>query len=207
MFVAIIGMTGVGKTFWSKKLEKNGWYRFCCDDYIEQRLAQILVPLGYSGTADVAKWMGQPYESQHAQSSRQYLQLEEESIREVARLARDAQKNPCNFVVDTTGSIVYVASQLLDMFRSSFRIVYLAASEGFKDELLRRYIAHPKPVVWGDSYQPKPGEKPKDALARCYAHLLAYRSKRYAALAHVTIPHTQHQREDFDLLSFLNSRV
>src|SRR4029077_4464676 len=36
--LALIGMSGTGKTFWSKRLAEAGRSAFCCDDRIEQRL-------------------------------------------------------------------------------------------------------------------------------------------------------------------------
>ena len=36
--LALIGMSGVGKSFWSKRLVNNGFRRFSCDDLIAERL-------------------------------------------------------------------------------------------------------------------------------------------------------------------------
>jgi len=30
--LALVGMSGAGKTFWTKKLAAEGWTAICCDD-------------------------------------------------------------------------------------------------------------------------------------------------------------------------------
>ena len=47
--LALVGMSGSGKTFWTKKLAAAGWRSVCCDDLIEQRLAQRLAAGGLHG--------------------------------------------------------------------------------------------------------------------------------------------------------------
>ena len=42
MRLALIGMSGSGKTFWTKKLSEKGAPAIFCDDQIEQRLAPRL---------------------------------------------------------------------------------------------------------------------------------------------------------------------
>ena len=66
-------MSGSGKSYWSKKLQAKGFKRFCCDDLIEKKLENELKKLGYSGIQDVAKWMGQPFDTQYLRSSKEYL--------------------------------------------------------------------------------------------------------------------------------------
>ena len=43
MKISIVGMSGSGKTYWSKKLESEGFKRFCCDDLIEEKLEKIFI--------------------------------------------------------------------------------------------------------------------------------------------------------------------
>ena len=71
MKLSIIGMSGSGKSYWSKKLqEEKGFKRFCCDDIIEQKLSHELKKFGYSGLHDVGKWMGQPFDPQYVKRSK-----------------------------------------------------------------------------------------------------------------------------------------
>ncbi|MEK7623365.1 MAG: hypothetical protein AAB408_01700 [Patescibacteria group bacterium] len=64
LVLTLIGMSNVGKSFWSQKLADVGFSRYCCDDLIETKLAPQLLAQGYKGIADVAAWLGLPYEPQ-----------------------------------------------------------------------------------------------------------------------------------------------
>jgi hypothetical protein len=66
-------------------------------------------------------------------------------------------------------------------------IVHLAASAEEQLLLIERYLNDPKPVLWRGAFQPKPGEKPRDTVARCYPALIAARRQSYEALAHCTL--------------------
>ena len=58
--LALIGMSGAGKTFWTKKLAASRYPAVTCDDRIEQKLAPRLAAGGYAGINGVAAWMGWP---------------------------------------------------------------------------------------------------------------------------------------------------
>src|SRR5690606_10661713 len=75
--------------------------------------------------------------------------------------------------------------------------------EARQSAMLRRYLGEPKPVVWGDAFAPAPGERPEDALSRCYGALLAWRDARYAALAHVVIDGAALEASDPGVEGFL----
>ncbi|MDA2921939.1 hypothetical protein MYX07_01595 [Patescibacteria group bacterium AH-259-L07] len=80
MILSLTGMSGSGKTYWSQKLTDHGFSRICCDDLIEEKLAPELVKLGYSGIADVAAWLGQPYEPKFKENEAQYLKFEKQIL-------------------------------------------------------------------------------------------------------------------------------
>src|SRR6202048_1263016 len=71
--LAFIGMSGSGKTFWSRKLVAAGWGAVSCDDLIEQRLAPRLAAGGFAGINGVATWMGWPDSVTYAQREAEYL--------------------------------------------------------------------------------------------------------------------------------------
>src|SRR5258708_4675141 len=84
MKISLIGMSGSGKTYWSKKLEKKGFKRYCCDDLIEKRLHDELKRLGYAGgITEIAQWMGQPFQENYTQASKKYITFEDEVMREI----------------------------------------------------------------------------------------------------------------------------
>ena len=184
--IALIGMSGAGKTFWTRRLAAAGYPTVCCDDRIEERLAPRLASGGFSGINGVAAWMGWPNSPSYADREVQYLAEEIASLDEVlTSLVRFPHQS---LILDTTGSVIYSGNHLLLRLRKWMTVVYLAASPDEQQLLIHRYLNDPKPVLWRGAFQPKPGEKPCDTVARCYPVLVASRRQSYEALAHVTLP-------------------
>jgi hypothetical protein len=184
--LALIGMSGAGKSYWTKRLASLGFPAISCDDQIEARLASILHAGGFSGINGVAAWMGWPDRSTYAEREAQYLAEETATLGEVLT---GLEKNPSSeLILDTTGSVIYCGNHLLHRLRCQMAIVYLAASADEQQLLIRRYLEDPKPVLWRGAFQPKPGETPRDTVARCYPALIAERRQSYEALAHCTVP-------------------
>lgn len=115
MKLSLIGMSGSGKSYWSKKLqEQKGFKRFCSDDLIEKKLSSELKKFGYSGLHDVAKWLGQPFNLQNEERSRKYLYFEKEAMREILKAIEHSNNYNENIVVDTTGSVIYTEKWILE---------------------------------------------------------------------------------------------
>jgi hypothetical protein len=106
-------------------------------------------------------------------------------------------------VLDTTGSVIYIGNNLLMRLRRQMTIVYLAASAEEQQLLIERYLSDPKPVLWRGAFQPKPGEKPRETVARCYPALLAARRQSYEALAHCTLQVAALRNGALDATAFL----
>ena len=184
--LALIGMSGAGKSYWTKRLAAAGFPAISCDDQIEARLASVLQAGGFSGIHGVAAWMGWPDRSTYAEREAQYLAEETATLDEVLT---GLEKNPHNeLILDTTGSVIHCGNHLLRRLRRHMAIVYLAASADEQQLLIRRYLEDPKPVLWRGAFQPGPGEKPEETVARCYPALIAARRQSYEALAHCTVP-------------------
>ena len=183
--LALIGMSGAGKTFWSRLLASAGHPAVSCDDKIEERLASRLRAGGYSGINGVAAWMGWPDSPNYAERESQYLSDEIAVLEEVlANLSRAPEKS---LVLDTTGSVIYTGNHHLMRLRKLMTVVHLAASPQEQQLLIERYLNDPKPVLWRGAFQPRDGETPRQTVARCYPNLIAARRQSYAALAHCTI--------------------
>lgn len=184
--LALVGMSNVGKSHWSARLRDDCEFRvYGCDDEIEARLGPELQALGYEGgIADVARWMGQPYDPQFQAAQAEYVRLEAE----VTRQALESSVPGTNTVIDTTGSVVHLEASLRETLSAQTTVVYLQATPDMQAEMFRRYIEQPKPVVWGDIYRPEAGEDNSAALRRLYPDLLMCRSALYQQMAHVTIP-------------------
>lgn len=184
--LALIGMSGAGKSYWTKHLASVGFPSISCDDQIEARLASVLQAGGFSGINGVAAWMGWPDRATYAEREAQYLAEETATLDDVLT---GLERNPHDeLILDTTGSVIYCGNHLLHRLRRQMAIVYLAASADEQQLLIRRYLEDPKPVLWRGAFQPKPGETPRDTVARCYPALIAARRQSYEALAHCTVP-------------------
>src|ERR1700675_856786 len=140
--LALVGMSGSGKSFWAKELAAAGWTSVCCDDLIEERLAPRLAAGGYSGINGVAAWMGWPNSMTYVQREAEYLaeeigvmdeflsNLEKETSgleKEMGGLEKGLSGTP--IVLDTTGSVIYAQNNILMRLRRQMTVVHLANSE------------------------------------------------------------------------------
>ena len=182
---ALIGMSGAGKSHWTKNLAARGCSTVCCDDEIESRLAPVLQSRGYAGINGVAAWMGWPDSPTYPEREGQYLA---EEIATLDQVLSDLEANPRReLILDTTGSVIYTGNNILFRLRRQMIIVYIAASSGEQQLLIERYLQDPKPVLWRGAFRPRSGETPHDTVARCYPALITARRQSYEALAHLTL--------------------
>jgi shikimate kinase len=191
--LALVGMSGSGKSFWAKKLAATGWRSVCCDDLIEQRLAPRLAAGGHSGINGVAAWMGWPNSVTYMQREAEYLAAEigvmDEFLNNLGKdgsgLEKDSSGTP--IVLDTTGSVIYAQNDILRRLRRQMTVVHLANTEKEQRMLVERYLNDPKPVLWRGTFHVKDQETPRETVARCYPLLIAARSKSYETLAHCSV--------------------
>jgi shikimate kinase len=199
--LALIGMSGAGKTFWSKRLAQDGYPSVSCDDRIEQRLRPRLQREGEAGISGVASWMGWPDSPSYAQREAEYLAEEVGVLDEVlSDLERDRARQ---LILDTTGSVIYTGTNLSLRLRRQMTVVYLAATPEEQQLLIERYLNNPKPVLWRGAFQPKPGETSHDTVARCYPRLIAARRQSYETLAHCTVTIAELHEATPDAAGFL----
>jgi hypothetical protein len=140
---------------------------------------------GYAGINGVAAWMGWPDSATYTERESEYLA---EEIHTLDEILTELEKQPeRSLVLDTTGSVIYTGNNLLMRLRRQMTVVHLAASAEELQLLIERYLNDPKPVLWRGAFQPKPGETPRETVARCYPALIAARRQSYEALAHCTL--------------------
>ena len=191
--LALVGMSGSGKSFWAKKLAAAGWTSVCCDDLIEERLAPRLAAGGYSGINGVAAWMGWPNSMTYVQREAEYLAEEigvmDEFLnnleKETSGLEKGLSGTP--IVLDTTGSVIYAQNNILMRLRRQMTVVHLANTDDKQRMLVERYLNDPKPVLWRGTFHVKDQETPRETVARCYPLLIASRRKSYETLAHCAV--------------------
>src|ERR1700681_2111775 len=156
--LALVGMSGSGKSFWTKKLAAAGWRSVCCDDLIEQRLAPRLAAGGYAGINGVAAWMGWPNSATYAQREAEYLAEEIGVMDEfLNNLEKDLSGTP--IVLDTTGSVIYAQNNILMRLRRQMIVVHLANSEKEQRMLVERYLMDRKQVCCAERFKLKDTER------------------------------------------------
>ncbi len=203
MNIALIGMSGTGKSYWSQKLADAGFRRFGCDNIIAQRLI-VEAGLPADEPFNMGEWMGMPYEEKYTGRAQNYLEHEIHVMHEVLSSLNAPAPEP-HTVIDTTGSVIYTSPAILTELRRQTRVVYLAITPAVHETMLQAYLSNPAPVLWGDLYQPLPGEEPQATFTRCYPQLLAYREKLYREISHVVIPYEIHHNPDLTVEEFLKN--
>jgi shikimate kinase len=199
--LCLVGMSGVGKSFWAKRLAERGFVRHDCDGDIGAQLSALVTPAaGEEPVHALGRWMGMPWTDGYAAREARYLELEAQVTRAALDRAR-ATDGP--HVVDCTGSVIYLDDELLTQLKRACRVAYLRTPDARRDAMLRRYLQEPKPVVWGRSFVARAGETPEQALPRCYAELLSFRDERYRALADVVLDGGDLEANDPGLDGFL----
>lgn len=202
MKISLIGMSGSGKSHWSRKFEAEGFRRFCVDDLIEEKLEKELKKLGYSGINDVARWMGQPYDIQYPQTSERYLTFEKEIMRSILSSLENHHPDE-NIIIDTTGSVIYTGEDVLQNLSRLTKIIYLQTPDSVIEKMYQLYIQDPKPVIWGNIFHKKPEESNLDALNRNYPVLLQSRAEQYGKIAHVTLDYHVLRNDSAVITTFL----
>ena len=213
MIISIIGMSGSGKTHWSKKLKDQGFSYIGCDDLIEDKLCPELSNLGYKGVNDVAKWLGQPHEPQFKQNQDKFIQFETEVMQEILWQIKNnsfghrvsKNKKTKNIVVDTTGSLIYTSHEVCYNLQQHTIVVHLKVSQSIHKFMLQQYIGDPKPVVWGNNFIKKNNETNECALRRCYPELLQYRDNLYEKYARITLDAGELRSSNFTIDDFLKA--
>ncbi len=186
LVLSLIGMSNIGKTYWSKELQSMGFRHFNCDDLIETNLAPVLKEFGFLGLEGVSRWMGQPYEEKFAINQQKYLSLEKKAMESIFnQIGNDMVQNT---VIDTTGSVIHADKSICAKLRQCSLVIYIEASEDIKEAMFDHYISEPKPVIFEDIFEQKEDETASQSLERCYWKLLNSRSNLYTEYADVVIP-------------------
>jgi len=195
-------MSGVGKSFWSKKMESRGYRRYSCDDLIAERLC-IKLDKKVKSTKNLAKWMGDPFSKGYPEAEELYLEQENIVVTLICdELEYNTPKNE-PIVVDTTGSLVYIDKVILERLSNLTRIVHLNLPNAKYNELIEAYILDPKPIIWRGKYLPIEGENHEKAFNRCFAELLAYRNKLYSSISDCVMDYSFHHSPRTDVLELL----
>jgi shikimate kinase len=194
MRLSLIGMSGTGKSHWARKFAEAGFEVIGCDDLIAERLNAQGLLIGRS-LAEVGQWLGFPDEAGYQERSEQYLAAEQAVMADITRRLAHSP-DPARCVIDTTGSLIYMPTEILNALRQTTRVVYLDIRPDVREAMLRRYLDQPPPVLWHGLFDQKPGETRQQAFERCYPRLLTERARLYRLACHVVIPYARHHAPD-----------
>jgi shikimate kinase len=203
MRLSLIGMSGSGKSYWTKKLSEHGFHAFHCDDLIEHRLSGELMEID-GAMRSVGEWMGFPFDAGYRERESKYLSFEKKVLVEVFdSFKRRKTSSNGNFIIDTTGSVIYTGEQILDRLSRLTTVVHLETPEKIQEKMLGAYLNNRRPVLWKEHFAKNPGENDPDAIARCYPVLMATRERLYRSCARVTIKYNDHSNHRFSVGKFL----
>jgi len=201
LVITLVGMSGSGKSCWSKKLAKRGFRRICLDDLIEKDLSSELEKYGAKGIQDVARWMGLPYEGRFERNQAMYLNSEIRNMRKIIdRLKRGVEEDT---VIDTTGSVIYTGNSIRKSLKRYSLVIYMETPMSALWEMLRIFMEKPKPVIWKNMFRKNKNETDEQALRQCYPKLLRQRIKLYKKYADVIMRYRLKNRPAFAVDDFI----
>jgi hypothetical protein len=164
--ITMMGMSGIGKTYISCMLAKEGWFHYSCDyeigtthlgDEIEQTLGeknQITIE-DLSQLSRYVGSLGKPSKDgltlkEFKRRQKKYFEAECESLRVLKDVVDQAHEKGFTQVVnDSTGSLCEVDDEvLLDAIDENSLIVYIKANADEEKEVLQRAQDYPKPMFF-----------------------------------------------------------
>jgi len=173
--LAFIGMSNIGKSFRAQELKKEKNFSYISiDDGINKEL-------NFKTEEDTAKWLGFPYKNTFKERQKKYLQLEDLLTRNI----NIPQNN--NFIADTTGSAIYLSNETHKFLKDNFLIIHFEIPQNLLNAMIEKYFSRPKPIIWGNICNKQENETDEETLKRCYPKLLDFRTKKYQALADISI--------------------
>ena len=107
--IAITGMSNIGKSYRSGQIaKKKEFHHACVDEAIAEKM-------GFEDETRVAHWLNYPYKEGFLERQSQYLEQE-------GRITKQYSENATgNFLLDTTGSVIYVDPSIHDFLQENER--------------------------------------------------------------------------------------
>ncbi|MDR3553775.1 MAG: hypothetical protein P4L55_03385 [Syntrophobacteraceae bacterium] len=198
MQLTFIGMSGCGKSHWSKALVQQGFKRFSCDELIARKLSASLK--NHDGSKlELGEWMGFPFHSGYHDRERRYVNVEEEVVRDIVQDFESGKLNhSMDIVVDSTGSLIYLDAKLLERLKNHTKFVYFYAPSSLWDEMTLLYSSNPRPVLWNGMYNNRHNETNEQSIARCYKDLIVSRDRLYSQYADIIVSAERLREGRFD---------
>ena len=204
MRISIIGMAGVGKTYYASMLSRDTDYKLIsCDDLIAEMLAKELASIGIKPNLEsITSWRGQPYEKRYRKNEQLQIVNEQAVMERVCGELDNLLEE--NIVVDTSGSVIYANSYVLSKLKALTLIIYIKAGTEHVKNLFTDEIIWRRPLIWGNSFLKTEYETNENALKRCFVNLFQWRSKEYERWADVIISYETLKNNCKTAKQFLN---
>ena len=202
--ITLMGMSGVGKTYFSEKLEEWGWARYSCDVEIGKDLLGLTHEMKASDISALHEFLGMPGDEAKGGlqiqefKRRQNLYKNAEIVSLMELRGRIEAASEKDFVNDSTGSLVEITNpDVIDFVGTLTKIVYIRGSDAQEQVLIKRAQDYPKPLYyppatfdeWVREYCAEEGVSGPEAMdpegfARwVFPKLLASRLPKYQAIA------------------------
>ncbi len=200
MRLALVGMSGTGKTYWSQRLAEPGYLHVCCDDLIAARL-DLDSSDSEESIAVLSAWMGFPWDDGYRDRAQQYRQHEADVLE--SALAWVPGDGTERVVLDTTGSLVYLGSELLGRMRDLFIVLHLETPTEVQEEMVETFISRPTPLIWPEEYCSDLFADELDSLRSLFPRLLQERERLYSDLSHIGVSLATRRSPDFGPVDIL----
>ena len=200
MRIGLIGMSGVGKTYWARQLANMGFRLISCDDLIATHLAAELGrPISFR---ELNSWLGLPYEPGFKAREAQFLSFEVQTMRSILDDLKGDNGPSGDLVIDMSGSAVYGGPELFMELGRFVKIVYLAITPAVQQQMFERYARRPRAVVWQGQFRQEAGQTQLEALKACYPRLIAHRERLYESYCDVKLAHSTFHRANLTAAQF-----
>jgi hypothetical protein len=156
--LTLMGMSGVGKTYFSMKLKEWGWDAYSCDYEIGKDLLGVdgdLTPEDISKLSDFIGMVGDVSKGglpldEFKRRQQMYMDAEIKSLMRVEDEIASGQG--AAFVNDSTGSLCEIEDQgVIDFVGARSKIVYIKGTKAQEQDLMERAQAYPKPLYYPPS--------------------------------------------------------
>ena len=198
-----IGMSGIGKSYWTKQLSQIGFATIDCDTQVIAEVSRQ-ANLSFSTLSEAGTWLQLPYNEGFNERQSLFMDCEKQVLQKILNNVLEDQKTEnTRYVIDMGGSAIYTGEKLVAKLKENLLLIYFDISEDAYEMMLQNYMANPCPVIWKDQFKPKTGETIEETLKNCYANLIQYRRKIYLELADIVIPYEIHRQANWKAQDFL----
>jgi hypothetical protein len=202
--ITLMGMSGVGKTYFSQKLAEWGWGHYSCDVEIGRDLLGLDREMKAEDISALHEFLGLPGDeargglpmAEYKRRQRLYKNAEIVSLMTLGQRIRGHEG--AHFVNDSTGSLVEITNpDVIDYVGNLTKVVYIKGCGKQKAELIKRATEYPKPIYyppalfdgWVDEYLAEQGLRdsaqmdPVEFSRWVFPVLLESRLPKYQAIA------------------------